>query len=164
MAEKTTVNADLEAKLLHVERVFDAPRELVFKAWSEAERLSQWWGPRQWPTTYCTVDFRVGGVWHYCMTGPDGTQSWGKGLYSEILPPERIVYTDTFSDEAGNSLPGMPATVITVEFIDLGGGKTKLVSRAEFGSKEDLESLMKMGMVQGLTETWDRLEEYLAQA
>jgi len=162
MAEKTTVNADLEAKSLLVERVFDAPRELVFKAWSEAERLSQWWGPRLWPTTYCTVDFRLGGVWHYCMTGPDGTQSWGKAVYTEIVPPERIVYTDMFSDEAGNSLAGMPTMVITVEFVDL-GGKTKLVSRAEFASKEELESLVQMGMVQGLTETWDRLEEYLAQ-
>ena len=163
MPGKMTITPDLDAKLLFVERLFDAPRELVFKAWSEAERLSQWWGPRGWTVPYCKVDFRPGGVWHYCMEGPGGMQSWGKAVYNEIVVPERIVYTDTFSDEAGNQAPGMPVMVITVEFIDE-GGKTRVVSRGEFASREDLESLIQMGLIQGLTETWDRLEEYLAQA
>jgi len=108
MIDRTDVNADLEALTLKVERVFAAPRDLVFKAWSEVDRLAQWWGPTGWTLPVCTVDFRPGGVWHYCMQGPGGEQSWGKAVYSEIVPGHRIVYTDSFSDEAGNSVPGMP--------------------------------------------------------
>jgi uncharacterized protein YndB with AHSA1/START domain len=161
MSEKTTIRTDLDAGTMYVERVFDAPRELVFKAWSEADRLKQWWGPKDWTVPFCTVDFRVGGVWHYCMQGPDGTQSWGKGIYTEIAAPSRIVYTDMFSDEAGNASPSMPEIGISVDFLDE-GGKTRVVSRADFGSREALESLLQMGMVEGMTQTWDRLEQYLA--
>jgi len=163
MPEKTTVTTNLDEKALLIERVFDAPRELVFKAWSDPERLAQWWGPKGWTLPVCTVDFQAGGVWHYCIQGPDGEQSWGKAVYSEIVPPERIVYTDGFSDEAGNLAPGMPVIKISVEFI-AEGGKTRIVSRAETASKEELESLLQMGMVEGLKQTLDRLEEYLAKA
>jgi uncharacterized protein YndB with AHSA1/START domain len=163
MSEKTTITPDVEAKQLTLERVFDAPRELVFKAWSEAERLKQWWGPKSWPLVYCEVDFQPGGVWHYAMQGPDGTKSWGKGVYTEIVVPSRIAFTDGFSDEAGNINESMPTMTIAVDFIDE-GGKTRVVSRAEFASSEDLEALIKMGMIEGVKETWDLLEEYLARA
>jgi uncharacterized protein YndB with AHSA1/START domain len=152
-----------EGTELTITRVFDAPRELVFDAFSDAERLKKWWGPREWPTTYCTVDFRVGGVWIFCMTGPDGTESWGRGDYEEIVRPERIVYVDAFADKDGNVNESMPRTRITMTFTE-DGGKTKLESHSVYGTSAELEQLKAMGMVEGITETWDRLEEFLAAA
>jgi uncharacterized protein YndB with AHSA1/START domain len=87
-------------------------------------------------------------------------ESWGKGVYKEIVEPEMISYTDYFSDAEGNSNETLPSTEITMEFIDL-GGKTKLVNRAEYVSAEALKTVMDMGMLQGITETWDRLAERL---
>ncbi|UVI29209.1 SRPBCC domain-containing protein [Paenibacillus spongiae] len=154
-------------RVLVLERVFDAPRDLVFKMFKEPEHLKRWWGPRGWELSVCTVDFRPGGVWHYCMKCIDqnqgqffGMESWGKGVYKEIVEPEKIVYTDYFSDAEGNTNDDMPSTECTLEFIDL-GGKTKLVNRAEYVSAEALKTVMDMGMLQGITETWDRLEECL---
>ncbi|MDT3425364.1 uncharacterized protein YndB with AHSA1/START domain [Paenibacillus forsythiae] len=158
----------VEGQELVLERVFDAPRELVFKAFSEAEHLKHWWGPRGWTLPVCSIDFRPGGVWHYCMKCVDekqgdfyGMESWGKAVYREIAAPERIVYTDYFSDAEGNVAEGMPSSDITMEFIEQ-DGKTKVISRGRFESAEALKTVMDMGMEQGITETWDRLEEYLA--
>jgi uncharacterized protein YndB with AHSA1/START domain len=145
-----------------MERIFDAPRELVFKAWSDPKHLEQWWGPKGWTLPICKMDFRPGGVWHYCMRGPEGEEGWGKAVYREIVEPERIVYVDSFADAEGNALEGMPETVITVTFTEQ-AGKTKLTSRAQFASAADLETTLGMGMAEGLSETWDRLEEYLAK-
>lgn len=145
-----------------MERVFDAPRELVFKAWSDPQHLAQWWGPKGWTLPVCNMDFRPGGVWHYCMRGPEGEEGWGKAVYREIVEPERIVYVDSFADAEGNALEGMPETLITVTFSEQ-EGKTKLTSCAQFASVADLEATLAMGMVEGLTETWDRLEEYVTK-
>lgn len=153
--------------VLVLERVFDAPRDLVFKMFKDPEHLKHWWGPRGWEVPFCTVDFRPGGVWRYCMKCVDpnqgqffGMESWGKGVYKEIVEPETIVYVDYFTDADGNVNNAMPSTECTLEFIDL-GGKTKLVNRAEYVSAEALKAVMDMGMLQGITETWDRLEERL---
>lgn len=146
---------------LYAQRTFDAPLDLVWRAWTEADRLKEWWGPRAFPTTYCTVDFRVGGVWHYCMTGPNGEESWGKSTYREIVDRRRIAYLDQFCDKDGNVAPGMPEWEVTVEFEER-DGKTIVTSRATVANEEDLIKLMDMGVVQGFTETWDKLEEYLA--
>ncbi|MFD1776938.1 SRPBCC domain-containing protein [Paenibacillus rhizophilus] len=157
----------VEGQELVLERVFDAPRELVFKAFSEAEHLKHWWGPRGWTLPVCNVDFRPGGVWHYCMKCVDekqgdfyGMESWGKAVYQEISEPETIVYTDYFSDAEGNVTEGMPSSHITMTFVEH-EGKTKVISRGRFESAEALKTVMDMGMEQGITETWDRLEEYL---
>lgn len=153
--------------VLVLERVFNAPRELVFKMFKEAEHLKRWWGPRGWELPVCTVDFRPGGVWHYCMKCVDenqgqffGMESWGKAIYKEIVDGEKIVYTDFFSDAEGGSNEALPSTFVTMEFIDE-GGRTKLVSRGEYVSAEALKTVMDMGMLQGITETWNRLEEHL---
>lgn len=152
-------------QVLVLERVFDAPRSLVFEMFKEPEHLKRWWGPRGWELPVCNVDFRPGGVWHYCMKCVDeaqvdlfGMESWGKGIYRQIEAPEKIIYTDFFSDAEGNENDAMPSTEVTLEFIDL-GGKTKLVSRAEYATAEALQMVMDMGLLQGITETWNRLEE-----
>lgn len=145
-----------------MERIFDAPRELLFQVWSDPKHLQQWWGPKHWTLPVCKLDFRPGGTWHYGMLGPDGMESWGLATYHEIVAPERIVYTDAFSDAQGNVQEGMPLMVITVEFIDL-GGKTKLRETTAFASVADLEQAVAMGMSEGATQMWDRLGEYVEQ-
>jgi uncharacterized protein YndB with AHSA1/START domain len=157
----------VEGQELILERVFDAPRELVFQAFSEAEHLKQWWGPRGWTLTVCDIDFRPGGVWHYCMKCMDenqgdfyGMESWGKAVYEDIVKSEKIVYVDYFSDAEGNESAEMPSTDVTLTFVEF-EGKTKLVNRALYASPEALKTVLDMGMEQGIAETWDRLDEHL---
>ena len=156
-------------RILVLERTFEAPRELVFRMFGECEHLERWWGPRGWDLPVCEMDFRPGGVWHYCMKCVDesqgelyGMESWGKQVYREIVEPERIVYVDYFSDAEGNVNDGMPATEGALELMEL-AGKTKIVNRSEYVSEEALKTVMDMGMLQGITETWDKLEERLAE-
>jgi uncharacterized protein YndB with AHSA1/START domain len=155
--------------VLVLERIFDAPRELVFNMFKEPEHLKKWWGPKGWELPVCNVDFRTEGVWHYCMKCVDqyqgdyyGMESWGKGVYKEIIEPEKIVYVDFFSDSEGKVNDAMLSTTITLNFIDL-DGKTKLINRAEYVSVEALKTVTDMGMIQGITETWNRLAEVLQQ-
>lgn len=169
MSNSAMVSRVENDNVLVLERVFNAPRELVFKMYKDPEHLKRWWGPRGWEVPFCTVDFRPGGVWHYCMKCVDknqgdfyGMESWGKAIYKEIVEPEKIVYVDYFSDAEGHENPDMPSTEAKVELIDL-GGKTKLVSTSTYASAEALKTVMDMGMLQGITETWDRLEERLAE-
>lgn len=143
-------------------RFFDAPRELVFAAYSSCEQLKNWWGPRSWPMAECTLDFRVGGVWHYCLRGPnEGDESWGWAVYHEIVEPERIAYTDAFADAEGNVNEAMPQTKSSVQLVDV-DGRTKLTMRAKYPAPGDLKTVVEMGMEAGITETLDRLDEHLA--
>lgn len=143
-------------------RAFDAPRELVFETYTTCEHLMQWWGPRTWPLNYCKMDFREGGTWHYCMKGPNpGDESWGVAKYKEISEPEKIIYNDYFSDKDGNVNSEMPSFDTIVTFTSMGNKTTvKVVSKV--GTKEEVDKLVEMGMIEGFTETWDRLEEHLA--
>jgi len=150
----------VEGTELILERTFDAPRELVFKAFTDPKHLANWWGPKGWKTTNYRTDIQPGGVWHFCMRSSDGQESWGKTLYHEIDEPERIVYTDVFSDKEGNMVESMPEMLVTLTFIEL-KGKTKIVSCTRFASEQQLESILDMGVVQGFTETWDCLDEHL---
>ncbi|WP_223070436.1 SRPBCC domain-containing protein [Paenibacillus caui] len=157
----------VEGQEFIMERIFDAPKELVFKAFTEAEHLKQWWGPRGWTLSACNIDFREGGVWHYCMKCVDqnqgdfyGMESWGKAVYEQIVKGEKIVYIDYFSDAEGNEAEGMPATEVTLQFEEH-EGKTKVLSRSKFESAEALKTVLDMGMEQGISETWDRLAEHL---
>ena len=108
------------------------------------------------------MDFREGGVWHYCLRGPNqGDASWGKAVFQQIVEPERLVYQDFFCDEQGNVNAGLPTVLSTLEFTAV-GGKTTLKGRAEYASPSDLKTVLEMGMVDGMSETLDRLEEHLA--
>lgn len=153
---------------LVLERTFHAPRALVFEAFTQAEHLRQWWGPRGWEITHCTVDLRPGGRWHYCMKCMDqaqdgfyGMESWGLGIYDEIEAPRRLVYTNYFSDAAGKINPDMPGSQAILTFEDVESG-TRVVSRAVYGTEAALKTVMDMGMLEGITQTWDRLGEHLS--
>jgi uncharacterized protein YndB with AHSA1/START domain len=149
-----------------ISRTFAAPRELVWQAWSQCEHLQQWWAPSGWSVPVCKMDFRPGGVWHYCMKGPmpDGTEmeSWGLTVYQEIVAPERIVALDQFADAEGNVSLEMPKLHNTITFTAV-DGQTEVTSRSEFATVAELETVIEMGMEQGLTESWDQLAEHLAQ-
>ncbi len=154
-------------RVLVLERIFDAPRDLVFKMFKEAKHLKHWWGPVGWDLPVCNIDFHPGGKWHYCMKCMDknqgefyGQESWGMSIYEEINEPKSITYTDYFSDAEGKLNEELPSTKVQIEFIDL-GGKTKLVNRSSYNTAEALNTVMKMGMLEGITETWNRLEDYL---
>ncbi|MCC5907782.1 MAG: SRPBCC domain-containing protein [Balneolaceae bacterium] len=143
-------------------RTFDAPRELVFETYTTCEHLKNWWGPRTWPLSYCKMDFRPGGSWHYCMKGPNpGDESWGLAKYKEISEPEKIIYNDNFSDKDGNINSEMPSFDIVNAFETI-DEQTKVTVISKVGSKEEVDKLVEMGMIEGFTETWERLEEHLA--
>ncbi|WP_408009925.1 SRPBCC domain-containing protein [Pseudalkalibacillus sp. A8] len=164
-----SINTNVEGRNLIIERIFDAPRELVFKAYSEKGHLENWWGPKGWKTTVHQFEFKPGGMWHYCMTCEDknqgefyGQESWGLSIYQEIVEPEKIVYTDVFSDSEGNKADGMPEVLITMTFLDH-DGKTKLISQTEFATEEALKQVKDMGVVEGVTSQYERFDEYLKQ-
>ena len=143
-------------------RVFEAPMALTFRAWSSCEAVSQWWGPAGWTLPVCEMDFRPGGTWFYGMRGPDGEDGYGIATYDRIVEPSLIVYTDAFADADRNVNPDLPTMVITVQFTE-SNGRTTLTSRARFASAEDIQKVLATGMVEGLTQTWDRLEAFLAR-
>ena len=153
---------------LVLERTFRAPRTLVFGAFTQAEHLRQWWGPRGWDITHCTVDLRPGGRWHYCMKCTDqaqdgfyGMESWGLGIYDQIEAPQRLVYTDYFSDPSGTVNTAMPSSRTALTFEDVEGG-TRVISRSVYSSEAALKTVMDMGMLEGVAQTWDRLAEHLS--
>ncbi len=144
-----------------ITRTFNAPRELVWKVWTDAEYLAQWWGPHGWSLSLNEMDFRPGGTWLYCMEGPDDMQSCGRSEYQEIVEPERIVYTDYFADSDGNISQQMPAARVSVEFTEV-GGRTQVVTTSEYPTTADRDRVLEMGMEAGTKETLDRAEALLA--
>ncbi|WP_079527772.1 SRPBCC family protein [Halobacillus hunanensis] len=157
----------VEGRNLVMERTFDAPKELVFKAFSESDQLASWWGPQGWQTENRTFEFEPDGVWHYCMRCVDegqgdfyGQESWGKAVYQEIEAPNKIVYSDVFTDEKGNAVEGMPEIQASYIFQDQ-DGQTKLIVRNQFASVETLEAIMDMGIVQGFSSQMDKLDDHL---
>ena len=135
-----------------INRVFDAPRDLVFEAQTSCEHMSRWWGPRKYDVANCDIDFRPSGTWRIVHRGPEGDETTFYGEYLEIQAPERIVWTFNFDDTTGG-----PETY-TFEEHD---GRTTITSRAEFPSKEIRDQVIASGMEEGAAETYDRLDEYL---
>lgn len=154
---------------LTITRIFNAPRELVWKAWTEPERFKRWWGPEGWTSPVCKIDLRVGGEYLYCMRSPEGQEIWGKGIFREIVKPERLVMTDSFADEHGNVVPathyGMsPAfpleMLITVALEDQ-KGKTKLTLK--HSGIEGISDTDRDDMHQGWNQSLDKLDELLSK-
>lgn len=155
-----------------ISRTFDAPRDLVFRAWTEREHLSQWWGPKDFEVFSCTNDLRPGGMMHYGMRMPDGGAMWGKWLYREIVPPERLVFINAFSDEQGGLgrhplAPEWPQQMLsTITFTETGGKTTVTVHWTAFEATEEERATFDAGhasMQQGWTGTFDRFRGYLAR-
>jgi uncharacterized protein YndB with AHSA1/START domain len=135
-------------------RVFDAPRALVFKLWTDPEHVARWWGPRGFTTTTAAMDVRPGGVWRHVMHGPDGADYPNRIKYTEVVEPERLAY------EQGGDVDGAPVNFeVTVDFEDV-GCKTKLTMRSLFPSAEALAFVVeKYGAAEGMVQHIDRLAE-----
>jgi uncharacterized protein YndB with AHSA1/START domain len=154
-------------------RVFDAPRERVWRAFTDVEQLKQWWGPSGFKPHAFTLDLRPGGVFHYGMTAPDGSLMWGKWIFREIVKPERLVILSSFSDKDGGvtrhpMAPDWPLQMLgTMTFAEQ-DGKTLLTSRTvAFEASEAERKTFAAGfdsMRQGFKGTWDQLDAHLAKA
>jgi uncharacterized protein YndB with AHSA1/START domain len=159
MAGKNKDAASTADREIIITRVLDAPRELVFNAWTDPKHIAQWWGPRGFTNTVSEMDVRPGGVWRFVMHGPDGVDYKNKIVYIEIVQPERLVYSHG-GDEDGDDSGQFHVTVIFAEQ----GSKTRLTMRTLFESAAECEKTKKFGAVEGGNQTIDRLEEFLAKA
>jgi uncharacterized protein YndB with AHSA1/START domain len=146
-----TTPADFE---LRIERIVDAPREKVWRAFTEPDLVAQWWG-RGNKLVIEKMEFRPGGKWRYVEHAPHGVHGFF-GTYHEITPIERIKYTFAF-----DGMPGPEGNVMT-EFVDLGDGRTKIIDRSFLNSAEEREGLMQSGMLDGANASYDALDRVLA--
>ena len=138
-------------------RVFDAPRSLVFDAWTKPELLERWLGVRGgWSMAVCEVDLRVGGAYRFVWRGPDGTEMGMGGVYREILPPERLVATELFDD------PWYPGEALGTTVMVEESGKTTATTTVLYESEEIRDAVLESGMGRGVAESYDMLAEYLA--
>lgn len=167
--DKLKVTKDLENKTLVIERTFDAPKEKLWNAYAQKEQFERWWGPEGWETTVKEFTFAPGGRVHYGMKCVDqnqgewfGQELWGLMILETVEEPNRFVAQDRFSSADGTIDEQMPAQKFEVEFIEE-GGKTRLVSRSVTESAEQLEELVKMGMVEGFASQLNKLEKLLAE-
>ena len=157
MSAKNSIDLETDPRSIIGSRMFDAPRELVFSAFTDAKHLAPWWGPDGFTTTTHSFDFRPGGVWRFVMHGPDGRDYENRITYDEIVPPERIVYHHGGGDDVE---PVQFRTTVTFE--DL-GGKTRLTMRGAFPSAEERARVIReYGADKGLTQTMARLAEHVA--
>ncbi len=160
--DSTDAQSDRE---IVITRVFNAPRELVFKAWTDPKHVAQWWGPKGFTTKVIELDLRPGGKSRYVMIGPDGTEYPVKGVFREIVPLERIVTSDEFDEGfekvVNADLP--KGIVMTALFEDL-DGKTKLTLRIVHESAEERRKHEEMGVIAGWNSSFDCLDEFLVTA
>jgi uncharacterized protein YndB with AHSA1/START domain len=155
MSSTLTVTLPSDKEIV-LTREFDAPRDLVFRAFSSCDHLKHWWGQAGSTITECRMEFRPGGAWRMVERDAGG-QEWGfRGEIREVVPPEKIVQTFEFD--------GMPGhvSVETLVLEDLGGTRTRLVTTSLFSSVEDRDGMIQSGMEKGASESYDRLAEYLA--
>jgi uncharacterized protein YndB with AHSA1/START domain len=150
-----TVTTPTEREI-RTERVFDAPRDLVFATYTDPELIPEWWGSGAGTTVVDQMDVRPGGAWRYVITNPDGSGTAFRGTFREVSPPERIV--QTFEWE------GMPGhiSVETATFEDL-GDRTRVTTTSLFHTTDERDGMLASGMETGLSETHARLDELLAR-
>jgi uncharacterized protein YndB with AHSA1/START domain len=162
----TNENQNAGKRELVIVRIFDAPRELFWKYWTESEYFKRWWGPEGFTTPVSKIDFRVGGSYHNCMKSPEGENYWSKGFYREIIELEKIIYTDSFSDAEGNLVSALYyemsgewplELLVTVTLEEQEGNRTKLILKhAGFPTSEDRDLTEA-----GWNESFDKLTEDL---
>jgi len=141
---------------LEITRIFDAPRALVWKAWTDPKIVMQWWGPKGFTAPAAKIDFRVGGQYFYCMRTPDGMDCWTGGEFKEIIDQQKIVSELCYANEHGKIEPADKSDVAVfdvVTFEDIGNGKTKLVFKRNYWDE---------GEDEGCNQIFDKLAELVA--
>ena len=157
MVARNNLDLDSDPRSIVGTREYDAPRDLVFSAFTDPNHLAQWWGPNGFKTTTLSFDMRPGGVWRFVMHGPDGRDYQNRITYEEVTPPERIVYRHGGGDDVE---PVQFRQLITFE--DL-GGRTRIVWRGDFPTAGERDRVVKEhGADTGLVQTMARLAEYVA--
>lgn len=156
MAAMTDAAPRSVAHELLITRVLDAPRALVFRAWTEPERLVRWWGPRGFSTPSCKMDVRPGGAWRVCMRSPEGSLHWLRCTYREVEEPARLAFTWAWEDAEGR--PGHE-TLVTVDFVEQDERTRLVVHQAAFESESARDSHHE-----GWSGTLDRLADFLVAA
>ena len=151
------VVVEREKKAFSMSRVFDAPRELVWKVYTDPAFVPRWWGPRDVTTVVDKMDVSVGGVWRYIQRDAQGDEYGFNGVFKEVEAPERLTYTFEFEPMAGHIVTD------TITFEELPDGKTRVTARSKFDTLEDLEGMLQSGMESGANESWDRMEELLEE-
>lgn len=149
---EVTTPTDLEILMT---RDFDARRELVFRAYTDPKLIPKWWGLRAHTTTVEKMDVRPGGAWRYVCRDPEGNAYAFRGVYKEVVPPQKLVYTFEFEPMAGRI---MTETLTFHEH----QGKTRVTTRSTYMTKEDRDGMIASGMERGAAESYDRLEELLS--
>ena len=153
---------DRDNLVIKIERSFDAPLDLVWSAWTEAELLDQWWGPQPFKAETKIMDFREGGRWLYAMVGPGAPRMYNSKDFSTITPKKGFTYRSYFCDENGVAPEGMTASTWANSFAE-SGGLTLVTNLVQVPSLEHLEKHIKMGFKEGYTVGLDQLEALLAR-
>jgi uncharacterized protein YndB with AHSA1/START domain len=156
MAAKTAPEPQTKERELVMTRVFDTPRRLVFKAWTEPERIKQWWGPRGFVTLSCEMDFRPGGLWRTRSKAPDGREYVSRSVFREIMEPERLVFSYSWEDAEGKP---KHETLVTITFVEQHGKTLLTFHQGVFESVTSRDE-----HEEGWRSAFELLSEYLPQA
>ncbi len=157
---KTIFARDEKNLTLTAKRTFNAQQSRVWQAYTIPELLEKWWAPAPWQATTVSMDFRIGGRWHYCMNGPEGEKHYGLMKYTDIRPEEYFASEDCFVDAEATVDPTLPCMKINNSF-EADGEQTHLASVTIFASLKDMEKLLEMGAQDGFSTTLDQLETLL---
>lgn len=156
----TSVDKDVDALTLTLVADFEAPIKRVWELWSDPRQLERWWGPPEYPATMETHELKSGGEVSYYMTSPEGEKHRGWWQIVAVEPPSSLEFTDGFADEDGQRVADMPVTTTRMQLTARAGG-TRMEMRSIFGSLEDMEKLVKMGMEEGLKEAVSQMDALL---
>ena len=162
-------NQNKNGKELTIIKIFDVPREIVWKAWTDPERFMRWWGPKGFTSPVCKIDLRVGGGYLNCMRSPEGQDFWSKGVFREIVAPERLTMTDSFADEHGNMVPAthyglsldFPLEMLITVTLENLEGKTKLTLK--HSGIDGINATDRRNMQQGWDQSLDKLAAYVVK-
>ncbi|HQU99961.1 MAG: SRPBCC domain-containing protein [Bacteroidia bacterium] len=152
--------ADKANNTLVIKREFDAPRQMVWDCYTKQEYLDQWFAPKPFTTKTKSMDFSNGGHWHYAMIDPDGNHYWGYTTYNNIKPIDTYQTEDAFSNEAGEINTELPQAKWEVTFKDF-NALTIVETIVYYNSLQDLETIINMGMQEGMKATLEKLDELL---
>jgi uncharacterized protein YndB with AHSA1/START domain len=160
----TDVRKDPEALTMRITAELDAPPERAWQLWADPRQLERWWGPPTYPATVYDHDLTPGGRVTYAMTGPEGDMARGWWEVLAVEPPHRLELVDGFADDEGRPNDAMPTTTTVVTLTERMGGGTVMAIETRFGSVEDMERLVSMGMEEGIQEAVGQMDGILAAA
>ena len=159
----TSTTQDPQALTLTIVADLDSPPRRVWQVWADPRQLERWWGPPTWPATFVEHDVVVGGLSHYFMTGPEGEQMHGWWRFTALDEPNALAFEDGFADAAGTPDRSMPTTKARVWLAPTAAG-TRMTVVSGFATAEQMQQLVAVGMVEGITGAMSQIDDILAAA